>query len=263
MIKLVASDVDGTLLQSKVGKISPEMFAVISRLSEMGILFVAASGRQYGNLRNLFLPVQDKIAYICENGALVAYQEELLFRYEMPRDLGNEILNTILKEKNCEIMVSGVHTCYINSNNKEFTHYLREELKNHVTDVEDLTKIEESYLKISIFAGEDAEKRLDFWNQQFDERVKVVTSGNGWLDIIPSGVDKGTALKVLQKKLHVSRDEIIAFGDNYNDIEMLTAAGVSVAVENAKEGVKAVCEFETDTVEQMIESFLEGKRILT
>ena len=86
MIKLIASDLDGTLLQG-TGEISEEVVMQIKKLSQMGILFVAASGRQYPNLRRLFEPVKDEIAYICENGALVVYKDQVLHKDVFNKDL--------------------------------------------------------------------------------------------------------------------------------------------------------------------------------
>ena len=70
MIKLIASDLDGTLLQNGAQELNPKVFDQIRALAENGIRFVAASGRQYPNLRRLFAPVQDDISYIAENGSL-------------------------------------------------------------------------------------------------------------------------------------------------------------------------------------------------
>ena len=70
MIKLVISDMDGTLLDGE-GNMPTQLFPVLDALHEQGILFAVASGRQYGNLRQLFAPVRERIAFICENGALV------------------------------------------------------------------------------------------------------------------------------------------------------------------------------------------------
>mgnify|MGYP000388097175 CR=1 FL=1 len=66
MVKLIASDLDGTLLQNGARDVNPIVFDQIRTLKEHGILFAAASGRQYLNLRRLFTPVQDDIAYIAE-----------------------------------------------------------------------------------------------------------------------------------------------------------------------------------------------------
>ena len=70
MIKLVASDLDGTLLLHKAQSLPEEIFSLIRQLEELGIMFVAASGRQYPNMTKLFAPVASEISYISENGAL-------------------------------------------------------------------------------------------------------------------------------------------------------------------------------------------------
>lgn len=71
MIKLVASDVDGTLVPDGTFEINPEIYDVIKKLKEKGITFAAASGRQYASLKKLFAPVADLILYIPDNGGFV------------------------------------------------------------------------------------------------------------------------------------------------------------------------------------------------
>ena len=70
-IRLIASDIDGTLLQNGAMEIPGEIFEQIHRLERRGILFCPASGRQYKSLRQLFAPVADKVPFLCENGAVV------------------------------------------------------------------------------------------------------------------------------------------------------------------------------------------------
>ena len=103
MIRLVASDLDGTLLLNGSQKLNPEIFDLIRELNKAGIVFVAASGRQYPNLKRLFAPVADEIAYIAENGALVLYQDQVLSRKTIDRNLGREILTAIQERDQCEI----------------------------------------------------------------------------------------------------------------------------------------------------------------
>ena len=71
MIRLVASDIDGTLLQGGARALSDELFGLIRVLKKRGILFCAASGRQYHSLRGLFAPIASRLHYVCENGAVV------------------------------------------------------------------------------------------------------------------------------------------------------------------------------------------------
>lgn len=92
MIHLIASDIDGTLLQGGQTRLDPALFDVIERLEQHGIRFAAASGRQYTNLRRLFAPVADKIDYICENGSLVISDGSVLYKQVIDRALGTKIL---------------------------------------------------------------------------------------------------------------------------------------------------------------------------
>ncbi|POP32319.1 Cof-type HAD-IIB family hydrolase, partial [Lactonifactor longoviformis] len=78
MLKMIASDLDGTLLQDGKRDLEPEMWELVHRLTQMGILFVAASGRQIPNLERLFAPVREEIAYIAENGCLSQYKNKIL-----------------------------------------------------------------------------------------------------------------------------------------------------------------------------------------
>ena len=80
MIKLVASDLDGTLLMKGAQGLPEDIFPLIRQLKELGILFVAASGRQYANMKKMFAPVADDMAFICENGGLAVYHEKVMYQ---------------------------------------------------------------------------------------------------------------------------------------------------------------------------------------
>ena len=74
MIKLIASDMDGTVLRNGAQELPEGFTDLILRLKDCGIHFVAASGRQYQNLRRLFGPIQNEISYIAENGSLCTHE---------------------------------------------------------------------------------------------------------------------------------------------------------------------------------------------
>ena len=99
MIKMVASDLDGTLLVNGRQSIPEEIFPLIKKLKDMGILFVAASGRQYANMRNLFAPVKDDMAFIGENGGLAIQNEKLLYCDSFDKKLVMEIIEAIQEKK--------------------------------------------------------------------------------------------------------------------------------------------------------------------
>ena len=75
MIKLVASDLDGTLLMKGAQSLPEDIFPLIRQLKDLGILFIAASGRQYANMKKMFAPVADDMPFICKTGGRPFYQE--------------------------------------------------------------------------------------------------------------------------------------------------------------------------------------------
>ena len=84
MIKLIASDLDGTLLYGRDNTVSEEMFEMIREMKKKGIIFAAASGRPYSSIRHLFREVADDIIYICESGSLVIDKGEVIFSKCIP-----------------------------------------------------------------------------------------------------------------------------------------------------------------------------------
>ena len=87
MIKLVASDLDGTLLLNGAQSVEDSMFETIGKLLDRGILFAPASGRQMTSLKRLFAPVAEELVYISENGALVSYKGKTIAKTPMKREL--------------------------------------------------------------------------------------------------------------------------------------------------------------------------------
>lgn len=258
MIKLVASDLDGTLLQNGAQSLTDVQIDSIKRLIDKGIIFVAASGRQYPNLQRLFAPVKDDIAYICENGALVMYKGEVLHKTNIERKLGEEILMDIYNRDGCEILLSGMNTSYLQPKTEAYVDRMANIVKNNVTVVEDILSVKEDYLKISVYEKEGIHKSEDYFQNKWNSKVTVVTSGNEWLDMITLDTNKGNAIKVLQDKLNISFEESAALGDNYNDIEMLDAVNYSFAMTTAKPDIIKASKYTSDTVESVLEKIIAG-----
>lgn len=256
MVKLVISDLDGTLLLNGSQELPEGVCDLILRLKEKGILFVAASGRQYANLRRLFEPVKDEIGYICENGCLVFYKGKRLYKAQMDWQTGQKILEEIMKTADVEALLSGENTSYIQPKKDSYRYHLEHVVKNNVTVVEDIRATEEPYFKISVYEETGILKQADRWKKKFGEKVTVVTSGNEWLDMMPYEVNKGKALKILLEFLGIEAKDCMAFGDNYNDIEMLQMAGISYAMDTAQPEVKELCSCYTDRVEHVLEQLL-------
>lgn len=249
MIRLIASDIDGTLVPDGSSKINPEIFDVILKLKEQGIYFIAASGRQYPSIAKLFAPIKEDIFFIAENGAYIGARGRELISVPMNKEDVKKIVKQAREYEDCEIFLSGKEILYIDSKDEEFIKYLVEGYENEVEEVDDLLKVKEEIIKVSIYhKGFNAyevigKHMIPLW----EERLKVVIAGSEWLDFMAQNVSKGTAIKEIQESLGISKEETMAFGDNFNDIEMLKEAHYSYAIGNAVDEVKEVARFITDT----------------
>lgn len=260
MIKLIASDLDGTLLHNGAQELTPRAIELIHALTQKGVHFVAASGRQYDNERRVFAKIKDEISYIGENGSICIHQGKVISRGLIADDLAYRIINEVKKEPDFDIVVSREDTCLIENNHEAFVNHIVNVMHNTTEIVEDLRKIKGPFLKIAICNMIDdsqvIEQYLKHLQDMFGAEIKVVTSGNIWIDFIAPGTNKGAALSNLMKLFHVKPEECMAFGDQYNDIEMLELVGHSYAMSNGAPGVSYYADEVTDSVEDVLEDVL-------
>ncbi|MBQ6343325.1 MAG: HAD family hydrolase [Anaerolineaceae bacterium] len=255
-IKLIACDLDGTLLLNGAQDLQPETCSLITRLmDEKGILFCAASGRQYANLQRLFAPIKDRIVYLCENGCLCYCEGVCIHRELMEDDLAREIIQMIRAEGNAEVLVSGEKIHYVQPKDMSFYHHMNDVVKNDVMIVPDLMDIPEPYLKVSLFERGGL-YNVEKWQETFGSRCTVVAGQGEWLDMMPGGVNKGSGLLPILAHLKIDLSECMAIGDNDNDREMLELVGLPVTVRTAKTSIRSLAKVETDTVEHLFEKML-------
>lgn len=257
-VKLIACDLDGTLLLNGAQSLRPDTCGLIQNLLDGGVLFFAASGRQYTNLQRLFWPVRDKIGYLCENGCVSFYQNHQLRKECMDRSLGRELIRAIQQKDGAEVLVSGVMESYVQPKDMSFYYHMRDVVKNDVTLVPDILHTNEEYMKISVYEVGGV-KDEDYWKERFSQRCTVVTGGNDWLDMMPLHVNKATALTHILAHLGISPEDCMAIGDNDNDREMLELVGYPVAVKSAKPEIRALARYETDTVEHLLWKIISGE----
>ena len=233
MIKLIASDIDGTLLLERTGSIAPVIFDEIERLKRKGIRFCPASGRRLESMHRLFAPIADELYYICENGgSIFAPDGTLLGTEPIERETAMWLAHAILALDGCEVMVSGVRGCYLFPKSEEIVRVVQV-VGNHITYVPTPEDIAEDIVKISIFCKNSAEiaPKLTGWP------LPPQIAGAWWVDFTKA--DKATGLRRLGEILHVSREEILAIGDNYNDVGMLQYAGTPYLMASAVPELRA------------------------
>lgn len=240
MIKLIASDIDGTLIKDSTPDLYPEMVQTIKELKKKGILFSAASGRQYESVRNVFREVADDIVYIVENGAHIRYRNENISVTPMKREYVEEIIRMLRSYYgSCETVISTPNGSLVESNNREFIDLITYGYHNTFRRVKDVLAEDAQIIKIAVYQKNSIrELGESMFIPAWENRVKACMAGEEWVDFMDLSVDKGNGLKLLQKHFGIAKEETMAFGDNNNDVGMMLAAGESYAVENAVEEVK-------------------------
>ncbi len=258
MTKIIASDLDGTLLLHGAQALNPEIFNIIQELKEKGIQFISASGRQITSQRNLFAPIADEISYIAENGAVCFHQGKMVATFEMDHELAMRILDSIDQFSDCKAVVSGIEACYIKSGDEDFYYHVSQVLNNTTKIVDDFQEITEPILKIAFWDLSKQYAHADYFKNKFNHEVKVITSGSDWVDFMPYGTNKGTALRIMLEKLSIDPQDMIAFGDQENDVEMLSLAGKSYAMEGGVPAAKEVADEITSCVEATLKDILNA-----
>ncbi len=231
MIRLAASDIDGTLLQNGAREIPEEVFTQIRRLKEKGILFAAASGRQYKSLKGLFAPVAQDIVYLCENGAIIYQDEKVLAKQPMPREDALSLIAQIQGTEDCEVLISGANTSYMMPKQKDYLDHIRYFVGNNIALVNRAEDIPEEILKVAAYCrggSQNYDKSMgDPWRSKFNAAI----AGEKWLDFTLA--DKGSGLKALCSALGITTAETAAFGDNFNDLPMLSSVGEAYIIEGS------------------------------
>lgn len=249
MVKFIACDLDGTLLLNGAQSVDESAIQYIDRLVESGVIFAPASGRQITSLKRLFEPISNKLAYIAENGALVEYRGETIGKTPMDRKLALEIIEDVIAQPNCEVLVSGEHTAYIKPKSEEYHYRMTKVVNYHTTLVDKFTDIDEDILKIAVCDMSGIKNSKGHFINKWSDRASVLVSGELYLDFMDSAVNKGRGIEQIQKYFGLKPEECMAFGDNYNDIAMLDKVYYSYVMEKVASDVKKHGRFITGWVE--------------
>ena len=248
-IKLIATDMDGTLLDPKGQVDLPRLEKILDQLEERGIRFVIATGNEIHRVKQLLGHLTERVVLIVANGARIFEGNQLLQAQTWDNDMVNRALE-FFKDRECQdqFVVTSMNGGFV----KEGTVFTQ--LENFMTPemielfyqrmnfVEELeSHLFGGVLKMSLVVGEErSDSVLEEINQLFNGSVQAVSSGYGCIDILQAGIHKAWGLQELLKRWGIKAEEIMAFGDSENDVEMLQLAGIAYAMENADDKAKAV-----------------------
>lgn len=258
-IKMVVTDMDGTLLNSK-HEVSNKFFGLYEKLRERDILFVAASGRQYNSIIDKLDRIKNDIVVIAENGGFVMQKGKELLATPLNNAAKDNVLKVLESVPDIYPVLCGKHNAYIRGDSKEFEaklmeYYIKYEMLDNLKDYTG------EILKIAIYHFESSEKHIYPEVAHLEGSLKVKVSGENWVDISSPDAHKGYALSKVQELNGIKPEETIVFGDYNNDLEMLALADFSFAMENAHPNVMKAAKYSTASnddfgVERVLEKLL-------
>lgn len=236
-IKMICSDLDGTLLPYGRKTLEPEVFALIEQLADRGILFCPASGRQYTSLRALFAPVADCCAFLCENGGVLYRDEACIGKTPMPRDMAEAIARDMWTRSDGqgEVMLSGQNCAYLMERGLGMLHRIQE-IGNRYQIIRDPSEVPEDIVKVSVYLHEGVEKYADRFVPRW-QQANCAVAGPYWIDTTLA--NKGLGVQALCRVLGLDPGQVMAFGDNYNDLPMLDAVGLPYIMDGAAPALRA------------------------
>ena len=261
-IKLVITDMDGTLLNSK-HQVSSKFLKQYKQLQSHNILFVAASGRPYYSIIEKLDSIKNDIIVVAENGGIIVDNTKVLASKSIDKSKIKTIDNIINELEGIITIYCTKDLAYIKETTQENINIVKEYYSNYQL-INSISEIKDKVVKIALYHPKSSEICIYPFVKRFNDKNKVIISSPNWIDISEKGINKGNALNLLQQKYNVKESEILAFGDYNNDIEMLKKAKFSVAMKNAHEDVKSISKFETTSnddlgVERILDILLEQK----
>ncbi|MFY9534796.1 HAD family hydrolase [Clostridium sp.] len=241
MIKFIATDMDGTLLNSN-NEIHADFYPMFQSLKEKDIIFAAASGRQYYNLLERFKDLKDDMMFIAENGTFVVYKGKELIVNSLEKNIAKELIEIGRTIPNSYVILCGKNSAYIESHDERLIKQTAKYYERYKI-VEDLTSIDDDILKVTICDFNGSENNSNNYFDEYRDKVQITVSGEIWLDIVAKGINKGVAINEIQNLLNIDYKETMVFGDYLNDLEMMSSAYHSYAMANAHDTLKKAARF--------------------
>lgn len=269
MIKLIASDLDGTMFEK--GNVIPETnLKAINDINNSNINFTICTGKTYSLFKNICQDIGTGYGIFGNGNQIINLKtgeeiyrkllknEDVLFCINTAKKLNLHVHLYTNKEVITEKLL------YMDLRNFELTKNDKNidlEFKI-VTDIQEyIEKENPEILKLVISAEKDlASLKNEFAKnknlqvnliRKVDKyRDEIIGKEYEYLDIMPAGINKEQALEVLENYLKIDKSEVLAIGDNLNDLEMIKDSGVAIAVANAYDEVKEVANYTTTTTAQ-------------
>lgn len=254
MYKLMVSDLDETLIRAD-GTISDDNVAAIRAAAKLGVKFVPNTGRGFASVQPLLKKIgtyeQPNQFVVSYNGGAVVENKDnkVLLTGQMPYADAKKIFDMLKVHPDISIHVYTLNHLYIHTPRPDDLKYV---VSRGVTYTEmpdtDFTRFKDKHIMKVIFMNPDIKIRHAIAEEvyaQMKDVADLTYSSGRYAEFNHKGVNKGSATLQLADYLHIKPEEIMAFGDNANDLPMLRSVGMPVSVSNGIPEVKAVAKYVT------------------
>lgn len=236
-MKLLASDLDGTLLAKGERQLNSRIKGTLKELSKSEMGFCVASGRTYGELLRLFEGLEQDTYFIAFDGALVVKNGESLIGSPFSKEERDFINNLD------EFVLHGKYMTYVKSDYPYFIRKIKQQYNGHVLRISDVSEIKDCVFKLVLYKNFRTVGQLPF---------DMVYKDNSLCEFVKPGTNKGETFKELIRQMSIAPEDTYVFGDSDNDIAFLKSSKNSYAVKNANHQVRKVCKFYTNDIAETI-----------
>lgn len=243
-IKLWASDIDGTLMNYD-GSYTPEMKNLINRIKKSNCKLILATGRMFMGADFVAKKFDLNSPVICYQGAVVRTRDKVLWQKPIKNELALEIIK-YLKEKNIHTHVYNNDILYVEDDNKQIMHDYCANRGTTYSVVKDFSELKLNGVPkiLAVILNPDLMKEIKAdLSKKYEGVLTIVQSSKIYLEINDIEASKGKALDFLKNYWSLNDDEVLASGDQDNDIELLEHAGIKVCVGENSEQLKKIAQY--------------------
>lgn len=239
MIKLIVSDIDGTLVPTGGSSPSSELVEILTKYLDTGATVALASGRPLSGLINIFPMMRERLMYICCNGAHIVQNNKTVSCSPLASGPELELLIQTLRELHYSYMVDTTRETLMECGIPEEVHRTIIESGIDAKIVPNILQTTLPALKITVACPGDPWDLIQCPQiMQLQEQYTIVVTAEHYFDITSKKADKGVAVLEIQRQFGIDPKETIVFGDGMNDIPMFLTTPNSYAVESAPDAVK-------------------------
>ena len=260
-IKLWISDIDGTLINYD-GSCTPLMMDVIKKVNNSSAKLILATGRMYMGAKYASDKFNLNNRIVCYQGAVVRTKDEILWCSNVKKEIAREVI-LYLRSKKIHTHVYDEDILYTEDDNKEIMDaYCKGRGTTYeVINFDELKLNSVAKILAVIQDKKIIEKTKKDLAQKYKGILTIVQSSNEYLEITDKNASKGNALNFLKKYYNVSTSEVLASGDQDNDIDMLNNAGIKIAVGKNSEKLLLCADYKCESVNsdelpKLIERFI-------